>query len=432
MASIRPFAAIRYARSADISTCIAPPYDVLDERGKASLLARNADNIVAADLPHLPAKTVGPDAAYAGAAAKLSRWLANGILAQDKRHAIYLYQQTYHHGDRTFHRKGLFALVKLSPFGEGYVVPHEQTYESAIEDRLKLTRATGTQLSPIFGLFSDPRNEITSLLYKNVGRPLQHGLLDGVTNDLWSITDADLENQVIDFLGHKPIYIADGHHRYTMALQYKKELEAAGGPLAPNHPANYCMFALVGLQDPGLIILPTHRLIGNLSNFSIPAFIAAVADQLEVIEQMTSPDNLAQAAATLAREPIHTFGLFDGTAHRYYLLRIKNPDILESLAPAYSEEWRRLDVAILQRYLIDEVFAKKFAGPTPLLKGYTAYADEIPQQVDGNRYQLGLLVRPTPLHALEQLGKTGEVMPQKSTFFYPKLATGMTLYSLKP
>src|SRR5689334_20488585 len=196
MATIRPFSGIHYAKrpDLDLSKLIAPPYDVLDEAGKAALQAKHPNNIVTVDLPHLPPKSVGPDATYEKAAMTVDAWKNAGILVQDRRPAFYPYTQTYAHGGRTYHRRGFIALVKLSPFGQGQVVPHEKTYAAPIEDRLKLMRSTGLQLSPIFGLFSDPRHEVTNLLYHNLGRPEFSATLDDVKNDLWSVIDADAEN----------------------------------------------------------------------------------------------------------------------------------------------------------------------------------------------------------------------------------------------
>src|SRR4051812_32412364 len=198
----------------------------------------------------MPPKSVGPDEVYQGANTTLQAWLSAGILVRDRRPALYPYAQTFEHNGKTFHRRGFICLVKLEPFGAGHIVPHEKTYKGPIEDRLKLMRATGVQLSPIFGLFSDEHSDVTRLLYKNAGRPELDGTLDGVRNQIWSVIDADVENQVIGKMGTKPIYIADGHHRYTTALQYLHDVEQAhGGPLPASHPANYCMFVLVGMQD---------------------------------------------------------------------------------------------------------------------------------------------------------------------------------------
>ena len=205
MPDIRPFAGIRYARRPDLelSRLIAPPYDVLDDAQKAALQARHANNIVTVDLPFTPPKKVGPDEVYAKAHTTLRAWLSAGILVQDRRAAIYPYTQSFTHHGKVFHRRGFIALVKLSPFGEGHVVPHEKTYAGPIEDRLKLMDATGMQLSPIFGLFNDARGEVTRLLYQNMGRPEADASESDVRNQLWSVIDSDVENEVIKLDGHQ-------------------------------------------------------------------------------------------------------------------------------------------------------------------------------------------------------------------------------------
>jgi uncharacterized protein (DUF1015 family) len=435
LAHLRPFNAIRFSRrdGSDLSNLIAPPFDVQDERSKAALQARDPHNIVNVDLPHIPPKAAGPAEKYATANTTLDAWLNRGVLIQDSRAGFYPYTQTYEHHGRTSHRRAFFALVRLSPFGQGQVVPHEKTYKGAIEDRLALMRATRCQLSPIFGLYNDPRRDVSGLLYQELGRPELSGTLDGVKHDLWSVHDPDKENEVMTRMGTKPIYIADGHHRYTTALAYQKELEERnGGPLPPNHPANYCLFALVAMQDDGLLIQPTHRLIGNLGWFDVEAFTAALANNAEVHDTNLAPEMVTRwADEDLPRKPAHTFGVYVGRTRKLYEIRLKNPDVLRSLEPSQSDAWRRLDVAILQRYLLDEVIQPSFADGTEITKGYTADASQIVPQVNGDLYQVALLLQSTPLHALEELGKHNEVMPQKSTYFYPKLATGLVINSLR-
>jgi uncharacterized protein (DUF1015 family) len=435
LAQIRPFAGVRYSRKGgqDISTLIAPPYDVLDEAGKKKLQTGHPQNIVTVDLPHLPAKTVGPDSAYAMANDTLQSWLSAGVLQKDHKPAIYPYSQTYSHAGRSFHRRGMIVLVKLSPFGEGHVVPHEKTYPDAIQDRLKLTRATGMQLSPVFGLFSDPKSQVTAALYKNLGKPELTATMNGVTNDLWTVIDSETENAIIDLMGARPIYIADGHHRYTMALQYQAETwQANGGKLPPAHPANFCMFTLVGMQEDGLLILPTHRLISGLKDFNADALQAALAGVANV-----TPVDITEAQLPhyideiLPRQAAATFGLFDGPTRKTYQITFNNRDVLRDLEPKHSPAWRQLDVAIVQHYLLDQIFKPKFAGGADPGRGYTAYANEVAPMTDGKKFQVALMLKSTPLHALEELGKTNEVMPPKSTFFYPKLATGMVMYPVR-
>ncbi len=432
MAQIRPFNGIRYASelNAQFANLIAPPYDVLDEPGKKRLQNRHPNNIVHVDLPFMPPKAAGPDALYQQAASTLQAWLGAGVLHRDPRPCLYPYSQTYQHGGRSFHRRGFIALVKLSPFGEGEVVPHEQTYKGPIEDRLKLMQHTGVQLSPIFGLFSDPRNEVTNLLYKNLSRPQLSGTLEDVRNDLWHANDANTINEVTDLLKARPVYIADGHHRYTTALQYQ-QMMAQNGPLPVNHPANYCMFVLVGMQDPGLLILPTHRLIGGMANFDINRLRAVVGSNFTIDLAQSPPGDTLKLAELVAHGPVHTFGLYDGRSKQGYILKLNRHFVLDTLEPKRSQAWRELDVAILQRYLIDEVIKPTFCGTGEPNRGYTADASAIAGTVDGSVYQIALLLQATPLHALEHLGKQNEVMPQKSTYFFPKLATGMVLNPLQ-
>jgi len=435
LANLRPFSGIHYSAKAgtDLSNLLAPPYDVLDDRSKAALQARHPNNIVSIDLPFTPPKSVGPDEVYEKADTTLRAWLSAGILEQDRRPAMYPYTQTFDHGGKTYHRRGFICLVRLEPFGAGHIVPHEKTYKGPIEDRLKLMHATGMQLSPVFGLFSDPRGEVTKLLYQNAGKPEREGTVDGVRNQLWSIIDAEVENRIIEAMGARPIYIADGHHRYTTALQYRADAEREhGGPLPPAHPANWCMFVLVALENDGLLILPTHRLIGGIESFEIRSFKDAVAGKFEVAETPLPANKVDDYIENiLPSQPAHTFGLYDGRTKKLYELTVRDPDVLAALEPGQSDAWRALDVAILQRYLLDEVIQPRFAGGKELVRGYTADPHEVVPMTDGRKHQIALLLKSTPLAALEQLGKHGEVMPQKSTYFFPKLATGMMMAPLR-
>ena len=206
---------------------------------------------------------------------------------------------------------------------------------------------------------------------------------------------------------------------------------AQNGPLPVNHPANYCMFVLVGMQDPGLLILPTHRLIGGMANFDINRLRAVVGSNFTIDLAQSPPGDTLKLAELVAHGPVHTFGLYDGRSKQGYILKLNRHFVLDTLEPKRSQAWRELDVAILQRYLIDEVIKPTFCGTGEPNRGYTADASAIAGTVDGSVYQIALLLQATPLHALEHLGKQNEVMPQKSTYFFPKLATGMVLNPLQ-
>lgn len=433
MADIKPLAAIRYSPrfGPDLSDVVAPPYDVLDEAGKKKLLKKSAQNIIEIDLPYLPAKQVGPDSFYQHSAATLAKWLGDGTLVRDAKPAIYAYTQVFLHRGHEYHRRGFFAVVRLEPFNTPAkptsIVPHEKTYPEAIQDRLKLTRATQVQLSPIFGLFPDPDNAVNEVLYRDLGPAPITASLDGVTSQLWPVTDGKTQQSVIDAMKRKKIYIADGHHRYTMALAYQKEqAELHGGKLPDDHPANYCLFVLLSMHDPGCVILPTHRIVGNLKSFHLTTLKNQLADTFDIQESAYGVDQISTFESTLADHPGNVFGLYDGKTKKLYTLTLKQPDLLTRYEPDQSDAWRSLDVAILRRYLLDEVIAPTFAQGQIKL-AYTADATQIPQMTDGDNFPIALILRPTPLQALEDLGVHGEVMPQKSTFFYPKLLTGMVI-----
>ncbi|HSI32722.1 MAG TPA: DUF1015 domain-containing protein [Tepidisphaeraceae bacterium] len=435
MAHVRSFGAIHFdtTRFHDVSNLIAPPFDVLNEEQRGVLQGKHPNNIVAIDLPHIPPKAAGPAEVYERSAVTLRAWLDAKILVREHRTAFYPYSQTYDHNGRTVRRRGFFGLVRLSPFGQGEVVPHEKTYKGAIEDRFALMRATGCQMSPIFGLFNDRGNEITNLLYANLGRPDLTGTLDGVKSDLWKVSDPDLEVKVQDMMGNKPVYIADGHHRYTTALEYQRLMieQNGGAPLPPHHPANYCMFCLISMNDPGLIIQATHRLIGGLENFDASAFVDAVSNTFNVTDTNVAPESVGRwIAETMPKVGAHTLGVYDGREKKLYQLSLMNHDVLKALEPGQSDAWRMLDVAILQRYLLDEVIQPKFAGGKEITKAYVSDPALVVPQTDGVKNQIALILQPTPLHALEDLGKHNEVMPQKSTYFFPKLATGMVINPL--
>ena len=429
MATIRPFAGIRYSSAAghDLSDFIAPPYDVLDDAGKRALLAKSPFNVVEIDLPHTPPKQLGPPAAYEKAATTLQSWLQNGVLVKDTRRAIYPYEQAYTLHGRTVHRRGLIALVKLTPFGVD-VIPHEQTYAGPIEDRLHLMHATGAQLSPVFGLYMDRDDAIMKRAFASISQPAQVATLDGVTNKLWWLNDASIEDAFMLAFKDKKIYIADGHHRYTTALHYQREAEHKhGGPLPPDHPANFCMFVLVNGEDPSLTILPTHRLVGGLTGWEIGAFAKAVSPYFTITPMTGSAQAMAQS---LPGHGNNAIGLYDRATRSSYVLKLTDTAIMRSLEPGRSDAWRSLDVAVLQRLLFDEVLGRHFGGAT-MTRGYTADDAAIESLVESGSYQVAFALQPTPIRALADLGDVGEVMPQKSTYFFPKLATGLVINPLR-
>ena len=242
MAQIEPFRAIRYPQ-ADITNLIAPPYDILSEQDKQALLRKDDHNIVAIDLPHTPPKSAGPDSAYEKAAGMLTTWLDTRCLVRDERPAIYAYHQTYSLNGKTLTRKKFFARLRLEPFGSGSVFPHEKTFGGPKEDRLKLTIATRCNVSPIFGLYPDPKNEVAAFIENAIDlkNPHQHGMLDGVENKLWAVTDGKVIDRIRGFLADRNIFIADGHHRYGTGWNYRQRYIEQMGEPPPGDPVNFVL-----------------------------------------------------------------------------------------------------------------------------------------------------------------------------------------------
>ncbi len=291
MPAIHPFRPLTFAAKNDLSRLIAPPYDVLDATGKAKLLARHPRNIVGVDLPHTPAKELGPASAYARAADDLRGMMTDGTLRRSERDAIFAYRQRFTGADgRTIERCGVCCAVEALPFGAragGGILPHEETFSGPKEDRMALMKATGTQLSPIFGLHPDMNDGAATRLARSVmasRAPDAHAEMgDGVTHETWTIDDEPTIRAYQEALRGEDIFIADGHHRYTTQLNYIKHLEQeAGAPLPADHPARRCMMVLVSMNDPGLVIWPTHRVLGGMKDYSFDRFLDSARESLSV------------------------------------------------------------------------------------------------------------------------------------------------------
>ncbi len=461
MPEIRPLAAVCYAQAfaggkgpGDISSLIAPPYDVLDANRKAAMLQRDSLNIVAIDLPFTPPKVVGPDAVYEQAGKTYRQWRDAGALASRPAPAFYVYQQNYTHRGRTFHRRGLIAGVRVQPFGKsptpgcgGGVWPHEQTFSSGKEDRLKLMRATKAQLSPIFGIYRDPQATIAKLLAGVADRKAATftgaTATDAVGHDVWEVNDPATIATFTAALKDSDIYIADGHHRYHTALNYRNELAAAhGGDLPADHPANFVMFVLVSMEDPGMIVLPTHRVLGNLQGFSLAKLQAAAKGKL-VIEPFAG-STLADLERALPTAGPHAVGLYVPSAgprlnDRMFIAGTVGDDPLAATHAGQSEAWRKLDVAIVQHLIVEQICQPTFAQRSEAgnqSEGEVKWKfphdlGDLAALCDGGEFQLGLVLQPTPLKSVMAVSDAGELMPQKSTFFYPKLATGLVINPLE-
>jgi uncharacterized protein (DUF1015 family) len=428
MADIQPFAAIRYT-SSEVSNLIAPPYDVLGEADKKALLAKDDHNIVAIDLPHMPPKSAGPSIVYDQAAGELTSWLDIRALVRDPAPALYVYHQTYKFVGKVLTRKKFFCRLRLEAFGKGSVFAHEQTFGGPKEDRLKLTTATRCNLSPIFGLYPDEGNEVSAVLDAETGRePDQSGMLEGIQNKLWVVTDEELIASVQTKMRNKPVFIADGHHRYSTALMYRKQETDQFPTRKSEDPVNFVLAVLCGMEDPGALIQPYFRCIVETPGLTPESLQAALGSDFTWLP-IAKPASAEELARRLSAVGSQALGLYFGREKKCVLIAPSNPDLLARFEPKRNAAWRSLAYAVFHRYVVDEVLQPKLCGGKPLTLHYHKNMQEA---IADAQEAMGVAVL-MPAVTMEQLRAVclaGELMPQKSTYFFPKLATGFVINPL--
>lgn len=449
MAFIAPLRGVHFnpQKVGSLDEVVTPPYDVINNNVAAAFRDRNPYNMIRLDI----AKTHGPgdnsDSRYQDAADLFRQWLAEEALVRDSEPGMYLYQTQYNHpSGRRLTRKGFVCLVGLAEFAEGVVKPHEQTFETVIADRLRLTAACKAQFSQIFSLYSDPDNLALKLLEQQPQELI--GSItdaDGCVHAMWRVVDPGAIRAVQEqFLG-KSLYIADGHHRYTTALAYRRMAqEAAGGDLPANSPANHIIMYLCPMEDPGLSVLPTHRLLRWPGSLESAALLARL-DGFFQCEEVRGATGLALAQAVLARmEEIErqspgksssTFGLYHPGEDRCFLLSLKQG--ARDLLAERPEPLRELDVVVLSDIIMDKALGlDHHRCEQESLVSYYSNAREAVEMAreasaqGGTATPLLFLMNPTLVGQVRNVADHGLIMPHKSTYFYPKIMTGLLFNQL--
>ncbi|MDX6581257.1 MAG: hypothetical protein QOI10_441 [Solirubrobacterales bacterium] len=416
MAEVRPLNALHYNLAAvpSLADVVAPPYDVIDAERRAALMARSPFNVVEIDLPVSPE---GGDP-YEHADETLEEWTLQGILSADREPALWALTQEYGGPDgsrRT--RRGLLCRVRVTPYGPGLVRPHERTQPGPKEDRLRLTRATRHNLSPIFSLHEG--DAWRHLEGYTRGEPWAEVTDDeGTSHRIWRIADADAHRAVAAELAESELLIADGHHRYETARTYADEIGGDG-------PHRYTLMALVSLEDPGLTVFGYHRLLSNLGERGPQEALGKAVRELFEVEEVPL-DRLDPAG----EEGIGVFGYIDAHHRQGYRLRLKDPAVLEAAMPDASPAFRELDAAILESLLLRDALGMS-ADDIEAKRGisYTASAEKALASLDEGTHA-AFLMRPTPVQQVRDVAAAGETMPPKSTYFFPKLLTGIVFNPL--
>jgi uncharacterized protein (DUF1015 family) len=432
MPDVRPFRGIRYdmAQVGAMSDVVAPPYDVIDPALQDRLYQASPYNVIRLELNKGEAGDDAGSNRYTRAARFLRDWRRDGVLREDDRPALYVYHQTFQVEGRTHTRKGFLARVRLEPFGQGEIYAHEQTLSGPKADRLALFQATRFNFSPIFGLYPDPGAEVL--------RAAEAGLRDrtpveatdhlGVQNRLWPVDDPQTHTAVQGLMGSRPIFIADGHHRYETGLKLRDDLAASGALAGPDDPANFCMMMLVGMSDLGLLILPTHRLVTGLGHLTSDVLTGRLAAEFAV-----TPAGEGEAGARAAWEEIEAGGDQDvlgfGTVAdgKWVTARLRSDAMMDRLAPEHSPDWRALGVSVLHELVLKTLLAP-LGSPSCR---YVHLLDEVLTDVGRHGCDLACLVPPAGMGHVEAIASNLEKMPPKSTYFYPKLLSGLVLNPLR-
>jgi uncharacterized protein (DUF1015 family) len=424
---IRPFRGLRYdpsaARPDDV---IAPPYDVVDAADVATLLGRSPYNIA-----HIES-CERTDEGYAQAAALIERWETDGVLRRDEAPAYYAYEQRFQLLGATYTRRAFFTRMRIHPHEAGIVRPHEATLSGPKEDRLRLLRATKVNVSPIFGMFADPEASARAILNTVTAGPPAFEAKDGRGDEhrLWPIQDAAHIEALTAVVADSPVTIADGHHRYHTALNYLTEREAQG---AVSEADRYILTGLVAQDEIGLVVLPIHRLIRDGSGEELRARLGKLYD-IEAVEAPWDAEGAQQLWARVEAEVHSTvaFGVIGLDGQTFHLLRARSPEAVAGAMPAHlSPASRSLHVLVLNETILQPLLGldatARAAGERI---AFTEDVEGAWARVDSGGYQLAFLVEHVHVEQIVAVADAGEVLPQKSTFFYPKLATGMVLNPL--
>lgn len=435
MADILPFRAWRYDLSqvGDLSDVVTPPYDVIDENFRSALYKKHPCNVIRVDFNREEPGDSSVDDKYARAAKFVKTWQAEGVWRREAEDAFYVYHQEFTWEGQTYCRKGFVGRCRLEEFGQGCVYPHEQTLSGPKADRLLLTKATKTNLSPVFGLYPDPETKAQTLLEKAIIGVTALEATDhlGVKHRFWPVTDGDVINQVRAALKQQPIFIADGHHRYETSCNYRRWLQEQGQEIDQHHPANFVLMMLVGMDDPGLAILPTHRLFSGLPDLTAEELTTALSANFE-LERCGSGAAGAQAAWEMVQADggQNVFGFGTVKDDQWLFGRVTDASPMKTLAPEQSDDWRGLGVALLHKLVVEHCLKNAYPDSNPTFK-FPHILDEVVEAVHAKSCQLAVLVPPAEIGHVQAIASNLEKMPPKSTFFYPKLLTGLVFNSLE-
>ncbi|MHC4438654.1 MAG: DUF1015 domain-containing protein, partial [Planctomycetota bacterium] len=419
----------------NVGDCIAPPYDVINDAHREHLYEKSSHNLVRLIKGKIKASDNGQDNQYTRAADYLAGWIEEGALKQDSDEAIYAYVQDFQVAGTKYQRSSFIALARLEDFGQ-IVKPHEQVLHKPMIDRLTLKQATSADLGLVFMLYEDEQKIADEIMAQVAEQKPLVDFMDeqDVRHRLFAINRKQDIELIVKMMSDKSCIIADGHHRYTTGLTHSKQ--------SNNPAAKYQMLAFANMHQDGLIVLATHRLVGNLENFQLKKLIEELSEKFRITRFEFDTEQNKQQAEQDMLDRMHAehekdesaFGIY-GADGAFYVAVLKDKSMMDSIVPDMSPAWKMLDVSILHKLILEELLGidqeklaegenLQYVKDTP-----NAIADSI-AQVDAGKKQAAFFMNPVKLQQLKMVTEAGERMPQKSTYFYPKVYTGLTINKL--
>jgi uncharacterized protein (DUF1015 family) len=431
LADIRPFQGVHYNPSLikDMSKVICPPYDIIPPQLQQELHQRSEYNFIRIEYGLESPHDNDTDNKYTRAAAAMADWLDKKVLTADDKPCIYLDEHTFLHLGKTWKRRSINALVKLENWDKKIIRPHEGTLAKAKSDRLNMLWALHANTSPIMVLYEDARGEIAAALGKQTKKKPLYTVdkIDGESHKFWAISDEDMIFKIHGFLADKPLYIADGHHRYESALNYQRERRTTTTQGNREEPYDFVMMTLIDMADPGLVILPAHRMVNGLPASSLDA-LASRLETFFIVEEtaINEKDKRTQINKLLADtkngSPLVLCGL---KKDRLMSLTLREPESVKSMFPAFhSDLYQTLDVSIVDHVILEELLGIS----QDKMGSYLNWVHDpvmALEKVQAGEYQLGIIVNPVKPEAIKAIADKSDRMPKKSTYFYPKVPAGL-------
>jgi uncharacterized protein (DUF1015 family) len=437
LADIRPFNGIHYNPSMvkDFSKVICPPYDIIPPQMQLELYKRNDFNFIRIEHGRELPNDKDTDNKYTRAAATLDQWLKEQILVADESPCLYVDDHQFKHQGKTYHRRGIACRVKLEEWDKMIVRPHEGTLSRPKGDRLSLLWAIKADTSPIMALYEDGNKKIAPALDAGTnGKPtFTISAVNGESHRLWAIKDEKTIGQISGALADNPLYIADGHHRYESALNYQREKRSAVKAAPGNQPYDFVMMTLIDFADQGLVILPAHRLVRGIAQSSLDRLLTRLQSIFEVEE--LSPKQIIQQPqidSVITEDAGEVKLLLCGPGKgRFFRLTLTDFATIKSMIPAFhSELYQKLDVSIVDHVILEELLGLTHEAAGTYID-YTNDAIEAIKRVQESEYQLAIIVNPVKPQAIKSIADSGDRMPRKSTYFYPKVPAGLVVYRLE-